>query len=157
MNAITVRSFKYNGQPHRSWPATLRQRSGTLITLDAVFQEPIAHPLIGHIPQGTLSTEFYWTDRWYSVFRFAAPDGALRCFYGNINLPVDFDGTTLRFVDLDIDLLVTPDYACHVLDLDEFQTNARRYGYPPELRRTCLQALRELMALARARRFPFDT
>ena len=77
MNAVTVRSFKYDGQPHRSWSATLRHRAGTLITLDAVFAEPVAHPLIGHIPQGTISTEFYWTDRWYSVFRFAAPNGAL--------------------------------------------------------------------------------
>ncbi len=57
--------------------------------------------------------------------------------------------------DLDIDVLVAPDYSCRVLDEDEFDAHERLYGYPPEFRRRARQALEEIDALVRARRFPF--
>ena len=39
--------------------------------LDAVFDEEIEHELLGTISSGTISTEYYWLDRWYNVFRFS--------------------------------------------------------------------------------------
>ena len=154
---ISVRACKYDGRVHRSWAAQLRERRGSLIVLDAVFAEEVRHPLLGTIAPGTRSTEYFWTDQWYSVFRFAETSGALRNYYCNINAPAEFDDHVLRFVDLDIDVLVAPDYSYSVLDTEEFAANATRFGYPAELCRRSAEALAELITLIETRRFPFTS
>ncbi|HEX8721001.1 MAG TPA: DUF402 domain-containing protein, partial [Pyrinomonadaceae bacterium] len=121
-----------------------------------VFAEEVRHPLIGTIEAGTLSTEFFWTDRWYSVFRFRKPGGALLKFYCNINTPARLAGGVLSFVDLDVDVLVEPDYSYAVLDEDEFERHAELYGYPADYRRAVRAALEEIIRLVEERRFPFD-
>lgn len=153
---IQVHSCKYDGRIHRRWHARVASREGSLVILDAAFEEEIRHPLLGTIARGTISTEYYWTDRWYSVFRFSEPTGALRNYYCNINTPVEFDGRVLSFVDLDIDILVAPDFSYQVLDLDEFAAHQLRYGYQPDVCRGANQALTELIALIEKRQFPFS-
>ena len=154
--AVVVHSCKYDGRVARKWAARLARREGPLLVLDAVFDELIEHPLLGTIRPGTLSTEYYWTDRFYSVFRFAEPSGALRNFYCNINTPARFDGRVLTYVDLDIDVLVAPDLSFRVLDEDEFALHAEQYGYPADLRAAARQSLAELITLIEGRRFPFN-
>lgn len=153
---IVVRSCKYDGRVTRSWPARVKRREGSLFVLDAFFAEEIRHALIGTIEAGTLSKEFFWTDRWYSVFRFQSPDGRLLKFYCNINTPPTFDSGALTFVDLDVDVLVQPDYSFQVLDEDEFERHAELYQYPQAFRTSVREALEELLHLIRKRQFPFD-
>ena len=81
--SILVHSYKYDGRLHRVWPARLFRLEGPLIVVEGSFGEEVEHPLLGLIKAGTLSTEFFWTDRWYSVFRFREPSGELRNFYFN--------------------------------------------------------------------------
>jgi protein associated with RNAse G/E len=154
---VEVHSCKYDGRIQRRWEARLRKHAGTLVVLDAAFDEEIRHEHLGTILSGTLSTEYYWTDRWYSVFRFAEPTGALRNFYCNVNTPPVFDGKILSYVDLDIDLLVAPDLSYRVLDEDEFDTNAAHFGYPLEVVTRTHAALEELIELIDRRAFPFDS
>src|SRR5918997_3063790 len=90
--AVRVDSLKFDGRLHRSWPARLVRREGSLLVLEGVFETEVRHALLGRISAGTLSTEFYWTDRWYSVFRFREPAGRLRNYYCNVNRPAEFDG-----------------------------------------------------------------
>ena len=153
---INVRSLKYDGRTHRQWSARLLEQKGPLVVLDGHFAEEVRHPLLGHIPRGTLSREYYWADRWYSIFCFRAPTGALQYYYCNVNAPFEFDGSVLSFVDLDIDILVAPDFSFRILDEDEFASNAALLNYPPEFRRRAREACRELIALIDARQFPFD-
>jgi uncharacterized protein len=152
---LTVQSLKYDGRVHREWRAELLRAEGSLLVVEGEFEEEVRHPLLGTIRAGTVSTEFYWHDRWYSVFRFREPTGALRNYYCNINTPARLHEATLTFVDLDIDVLVAPDYSCRVLDEDEFDAHEKLYGYPPEFRRRAFRALVEIGDLVRARRFPF--
>ena len=98
--------------------------------LDAVFQETVEHELIGTIASGTISTEYYWRDRWYNVFRFKAPETNETSFYCNVAAPPAFDGQILSYIDLDIDIVVAPDFSCQVLDLEDFEINAVRYCIP---------------------------
>lgn len=120
------------------------------------FDTEIDHPQLGNIKRGTISYEYYWTDRWYNVFRFHEPDGELRNFYCNINMPPRFDNGTLAYVDLDIDLLVWKDFSIELLDMDEFEENAGKFGYPDELRAKAYEALADLKTLIEKREFPFD-
>lgn len=153
---IRVASLKFDGRLHRSWPARLARREGPLLVLEGVFETKVQHTLLGTIAAGTLSTEYYWTDRWYSVFRFREPSGRLRNYYCNINRPVEFDNDTLSFVDLDIDVLVAPDFSYTVLDEDEFEAHAEQFGYDEALRERVRASLADLLGLIETRDFPFD-
>jgi len=148
--------LKYDGRGHRRWPAQIAKTEGSLLVLDAVFNEEIEHELLGTISAGTISTEYYWLDRWYNVFRFSDPNQTLKNFYCNINQPPSFDGHVLSYIDLDIDVLVAPDFTYKILDVDDFEENAKRYAYPDDVQTNARQALAELISLIEARAFPFN-
>ncbi len=125
--------------------------------LDAVFDEEIQHDLLGTISRGTISTEYYWLDRWYNVFRFSDSEQTLKRFYCNINVPPRFDGRILSYIDLDIDVLVEPDFTYQILDEDDFEQNAKRYPYPEDVQANAHAALAELIQLIESGSFPFNT
>jgi protein associated with RNAse G/E len=153
---IEVRAHKYDGLLHRTWDAELLRQEGSLVVLDARFSEEISHDLLGTIASGTHSLEYYWLDRWYNVFRFAQPDGKLRNFYCNINVPATLEGDVLSYVDLDIDILVQPDFSYQILDLDEFEKNSALYDYSIEVRQNAHRAVAELVTMIETRAFPFE-
>lgn len=153
---VIVRALKYDGRVHREWRARLVSRAGSLVVVEGVFAEEVRHAQLGTVARGTVSTEYYWTDQWYSIFRFREPGGALRNYYCNINCPAEFDGRVLTFVDLDIDVLVAPDFSFRVLDEDEFEQHAARYGYSREVRERVPLALAELCEMIERRQFPFQ-
>lgn len=153
--SILVQVYKYDGVLHRTWPAQLLRQDGSLIVLDARFPEEVVHDLLGTIAGGTHSLEYYWLDRWYNVFRFAQPDGSLRNFYCNVNVPAKFDGETLSYVDLDLDILVNPDFSYQVLDVEDFEKNVQRYGYPAEVEASARRTVDELVDMIETRQFPF--
>ena len=134
----------------------MAKSEGALLVLDAIFDEAIEHELLGTISSGTISTEYYWFDRWYNIFRFSDPDGTLKNFYCNVNSPPHFDGRVLSYIDLDIDVLVAPDLTYRILDVDDFAENAGRYNYPEDLQANARYALAELTTLIEARSFPFN-
>jgi hypothetical protein len=152
---ITVRANKYDGSAHRSWSAAVLWHDGPLLVLDAVFAAEVRHELLGTIERGTLSLEYYWLDRWYNIFRFQQPSGELRNYYCNVNIPPQFDGQVLSYIDLDIDILVNADFSYQILDQDEFEQNAAAYGYSDEVRAQAGRAVEELKDLIETRSFPF--
>lgn len=152
---ILVQACKYDGLMHRSWPAQILSQDGPLIVLDAEFSDEVVHDLLGTIAIGTHSLEYYWLDRWYNVFRFTHPGGELRNYYCNVNLPPTFDGEVLSYVDLDLDILVEPDFSYQILDAVDFETNVKLYRYPAEVETNARQAVDDLVTMIRAREFPF--
>jgi protein associated with RNAse G/E len=153
---ITVRAFKYDGREHRRWSAELLKQNGSLLVLDAYFPEEISHDLLGTIALGTHSLEYYWLDRWYNVFRFAQPNGELRNYYCNVNVPPTLDDATLSYIDLDLDILVAPDFSYQILDRDDFDKNAMLYNYSDHVQKNATQALGELVTMIETRVFPFS-
>jgi protein associated with RNAse G/E len=152
---LTVCVRKYDGAEHRRWQANVLEQQGSLIILDGAFSEEVDHDLLGRIARGTRSIEYYWLDRWYNIFRFSEDSGELKSFYCNINMPPVLAPGVLTYVDLDIDVLVEPDFSYQVIDLDEFQVNAARFGYPAEVQKRAHESLAELISLIEARQFPF--
>ncbi|HEX3281305.1 MAG TPA: DUF402 domain-containing protein [Pyrinomonadaceae bacterium] len=152
---IKVKTFKLDGKPHRTWNAELVSQDGPLLVLDGIFASDIEHDLIGTIAAGTRSVEYYWMERWYNVFRFSQPNGELRNYYCNISVPPSFDGRTLSYVDLDLDILVAPDFSYQILDVDDFERNCKAYGRAGEIRQHAQQAMDEVLGLIQTRQFPF--
>lgn len=152
---VSIRAHKYDGTEHRRWAAQLTSVQDSMIVVTGSFETEVNHPFLGRIERGTVSVEHYWTDRWYSVFRFTEPGGELRNYYCNVNAPTNFDGQVLTFVDLDIDILVTPELTYSILDEEEFAENVLRLKYPLEVQRSVRAAIDELVYMIENREFPF--
>lgn len=153
---VTVNSRKFDGKIHRSWQAELKTRSDSLLVLTGEFEQEIAHPHLGVIRRGTISEEFFWFDRWYSIFRFSEPDGAFRNFYCNLNMPPKFENNVLDYIDLDIDILVGKNFEYEILDADEFEQHSKIYNYSPDLIAKTRQTLDELCEMIRLKKLPFS-
>jgi len=153
---ITVRVLKYDGTEDRRWNARLERQENSLIVLHAAFDDEVQHDLLGNISGGTRTIEYYWLDHWYNVFRFLEEDSTTKLFYCNVNVPPVISGGILSYIDLDIDILVQPDFSYQVLDLDEFTVNAVRYRYSEQIKRQARSAVDELVSLIETRQFPFS-
>ena len=152
---VTINARKYDGKVHRSWQADLIAQEQTMMLFVGTFATDVMHPDLGLIEKGSVSYEYYWTDRWYNVFRFHTPAGTFRNFYCNINMPPTFGDGVLDYIDLDIDLLVHEDWTVELLDAEEFERNSALYGYGEDLKRTALAQVDRIQELIRTRRFPF--
>lgn len=151
---ITVNSRKMDGTIRRSWTCELVEQSDSLLVFVGTFDGDVRHPELGHIAAGTLSYEYYWLDRWYSIFRFHEPSGTLRNFYCNLNMPPVLRDGVLDYVDLDIDIVVWPDLSHKVLDREDYEQNARLLGYSEEVKEKVESTLKELLELIGAKDLP---
>ena len=152
---ITVISRKYDGRIGRSWKCRLVREEPPLLEFVGEFDREVVHSDLGLIRRGTVSYEYYWTDQWYNVFRFHEPEGELKYFYCNVNMPPAFKDGSLDYIDLDIDLLVRPDYSIIILDELEFEANAERFDIPEEVRQRAKASVDELTQMIERREFPF--
>ena len=104
----------------------------------------------------TITLEYFPAGRWYNVLSyFDATTGALERHFCNIIAPATWDGATLSYIDLDLDLTVSPTGVVTVEDVGDFRRNARRWHYPAAVRHGALAALRELRELAERGMPPF--
>ena len=153
---VTINSRKYDGKLYRSWKVGIVKKTSNPLEFVGEFEKDVSHPHLGVIRRGTISCEFYWLDRWYNVFRFHEPDGSLRNFYCNINMPPKFENGVLDYIDLDLDVVVWKDFSRQILDVEEFEENSRAFNYPDGLREKVCDSLSELIGLIDNRAFPFD-
>lgn len=153
---ITVNSRKFDLSIRRSWNCRLIERNGLFLLFKGEFENEVRHPDLGIIRPGTISYEYYWLGRWYNIFRFHEPDGSLRNYYCNINMPPTFENGVLDYVDLDIDVLVWPAFRYEVVDEADFEANATLFGYSDILRLKVYKTLDEIIGLIEKRKFPFD-
>ena len=72
-------------------------------------------------------------------------------------MPPTFDGEVLSYVDLDVDLLVNPNFSYQILDLDDFEANATIYNYPLDVRDSVHRAVSELIQMIETQAFPFNS
>jgi len=153
---VTVKSRKFDGSIRRSWTCSFIEQKETLLVFEGVFDFDVSHANLGFIRRGTVSYEYYWLDRWYNVFRFHEPEGGLRNYYCNINMPPVFENGVLDYVDLDLDVLVWPDFKYQILDREDFEQNAKRFTYSDEIRVNVNAAMNDVIRLIEKREFPFS-
>ncbi|MDP3766552.1 MAG: DUF402 domain-containing protein [Dehalococcoidia bacterium] len=153
---IHVRSTKYDGSPHWEFDSWfVLEKAPLLVTLNFAGQE--LQTWNGPWTNPYHTRNHFWTDRWYNVMRCDLPrGGGLDSWYCNVTTPAQYDGESLRYVDLDLDIRVSAGGETEVLDEDEFLENGERMGYPPEVIEHARGAVSELIALARGGQFPFE-
>ena len=162
---VTVRATNYDGQAHWVHPARLLQaRDDGFVQTETNAGLVVAREA-GHFTSPFNTRGHYWPDRWFNVIRLESHDSttrrwSLNGYYCNIASPVQFDGQTVGYVDLQLDVRVFagPEGALRyrLLDEDEFEAARQRYAYPDDLVQRCWRAVDEVIALVEARQFPFD-
>lgn len=157
LRRITVNSLKFDGTINRSWNCEFLGVCGERFDLRGEFEATVSHPDLGTIAARTLSYEYFWSDRWYSVFEFFDPDGSFRNAYFNINQPPSLEGENLSYIDLDIDVVVWPDGRVVVLDESEFREHSVLFGYPDEVVDAAREALASVLEIANSQTFPHFT
>ena len=151
-----INSRKFDGRVHRSWKADFVEKQDSLLIFVGEFEEEIRHPKLGVIRRGTISHEYYWLDRWFNIFKFHEPEGDLRNFYCNLNMPPRFENNVLDYIDLEIDVLVSKNFEIEILDREEFEENSKIFGYTDDLIAKTFETLDELLKLIEIRAFPFS-
>ena len=85
--------------------------------------------------------ETFFTDKWYNIFEiYDRDDGALKGWYCNLTKPAIIEAGQVSYVDLALDLWVTPDGRQTVLDEDELD----ELNLGDELKKKVYEGLREL-------------
>lgn len=88
------------------------------------------------IPAGTLSYGLYWRDRPYNVYRWVGAAGSVLAYYCNVATETRITPDVVDWLDLEVDVLITPDGRARVLDEDEL---------PEDLATSYRQALDEAL------------
>lgn len=153
---ITINSRKFDGSIHRSWECELLKETPKYFIFIGKFEHEVVHSKLGIIRRNTISYEYYFKDEWFNIFRFHEPEGKLKYFYCNINMPPDFQNSVLDYVDLDIDILVQPDFTFEILDEEEFAENSNKYKYKSKIISKVNTSIDKLLTLIKERNFPFD-
>jgi len=71
------------------------------------------------LPAGTLSFGYFWEDRYYNAYHWLTPDGVSLGIYFNISDSTRFMRENVCWRDIEVDILVTPDGRCRILDEKE--------------------------------------
>jgi predicted RNA-binding protein associated with RNAse of E/G family len=90
--------------------------------LEARFQQPDLELMEIVIQAGDRFIETYFSDRWYNIFEIHDRDNdRLKGWYCNIGKPAIMESdNVVSYVDLALDLWVSPDGTQTILDEDEF-------------------------------------
>lgn len=153
MNTITVIKNDHTGREVWRYEGRLLTRGATWVNLEAVFTRPDLHTPYYTIRQGDRFVEWFYSDRWYSLFEMHdVDDGHLTGWYCNVNRPAVLAVDTITTDDLALDLFVTPSGAITLLDEDEFAALPLDETTRAQARR----AVNEITRLVEARQPPFN-
>ena len=126
------------------YEGVLLERDENSITLEALFDRQDIPFMDTVLKKGDRFVEHYYTDRWYNIFAvYDRDDGMLKGWYCNVGKPAVIEDGILSYVDLALDLWVSPDGKQTVLDEDEFKA----LELDEELKAGALKGLDELKEL----------
>jgi hypothetical protein len=122
MSGITVIKRNIAGQETWRYSGQVLKRTSNAVILEARFNADDRHFLDIELKRGDRFVELYYSDRWYNIFQIHdRDDDALKGWYCNICQPAIFESEDrLSFIDLALDLWVSPSGTQTVLDQDEF-------------------------------------
>jgi protein associated with RNAse G/E len=120
---ISVRKRDENGQVTWEYTGKVLARGENFVSLEARFNRQDM-PFQGIVlKQDDRFVETFYTDHWYNIFEIHdRDDDALKGWYCNVGRPAVWDAPdTISYIDLALDLWVTPDGIQSVLDEPEFE------------------------------------
>ena len=153
MTEITVYKCDHTGAVVYQYEGILLERTASVVCLSARFDRDKVSLGFVTFVRGDVFTEWFYTDRWYNVFRVEdGSTGALKGWYCNITRPAVFAEDTVCADDLALDLFVMPNGNLIVLDEDEFEA----LDLPADERLAALRAVERIRHAVAGRAAPFS-
>ncbi len=149
----SIRVLKRDLAGHVTWQYEGRvlRREPNAVVLEAFFNRPDMPFVDTVFKQNDRFVETYYTNRWYNVFEVHdRDDGRLKGWYCNVSRPAEVGPETVSYVDLALDLWVSPGGKQTVLDEDEFAA----LNLDPDERAAARSALEELKAAFESKKPP---
>ena len=156
LRPITVISMKYDGTIRETYTGHLLEQVGPMIRVQVSAGTSIYKGTDRPATVTDNGIELYFTDRWYNVWHFLEHGINRYLWYSNIATPAKLEGTTLQWIDLDIDVCCHLDGSIKTLDYDEFQEHRFKMNYPNDLVERALAAHDDVIQLSETGAFPFD-
>jgi predicted RNA-binding protein associated with RNAse of E/G family len=94
-----------------------------------------------HLPEGSISVGYFWVHKPFNTYHWVDASQRSLALYFNICDSVSISREQIAWRDLTVDVLITPDTRCRVLDEDELPD-----GLDPELRASIAATSAELCA-----------
>jgi predicted RNA-binding protein associated with RNAse of E/G family len=119
---ITIIKRDPNGQHVLSYTGNVLQRDETSICIEAWFTLNPVDVALFTIERGDRMVEWFYTDRYYNVFRVHDGDSdTVKGWYCNITRPAEISQDSVASDDLALDVVIIPDGTYRILDDDEYQ------------------------------------
>jgi protein associated with RNAse G/E len=94
---------------------------------------------------------------YYSIFLFwNHTSDEFQCYYVNFQLPFQRNGMAVDTLDLDLDLIIRPDFSYKWKDVDDYQEGIAHGVILPEWCNEIESATSEVMERLEKRQYPFD-
>ncbi|HEY3063746.1 MAG TPA: DUF402 domain-containing protein [Chloroflexota bacterium] len=150
---VHVRKLRPDGEEIFAWDGAVLRCDQDGIVLRAEFNVDLVEREYATFRRGDVFVEFYYWVRPYNVFQVSSADGTLKGWYANLGLPAELEArqNELRYVDLALDLWVSPNGEHVVLDEDEL---AELLAQWPQLADTADRGRAALIELATNRQLP---
>ena len=154
-NQITIQALKYGNLLHYEWNTILLEKTDSHIFVLGEVGRQLHHYTKQNVfTMNNWTLEFFSFHSWFTVSADVV-DGRIVQYYCNINQPAKMEGSTVSFVDLDLDY-VQKNGIWKVVDEDEFASNAIKFAYPADLIQRAEQELIALKMRVSRKEFPFD-
>ena len=153
MAEIRVQKLNHRGDVVFAYSGEIVARGETWVCLQAHFNRDDIDAGAVVFRRGDLMTEWFYSDRWYNIFRIQdVDDGRLKGWYCNVTRPTVITQNAVAAEDLALDVFVTPSGELVVWDEDEFAA----LDLPPHDQAQAWAAVEALRREVKERRPPFD-
>ncbi|MEJ2209866.1 MAG: DUF402 domain-containing protein [Anaerolineae bacterium] len=151
---VLVQGYKADGTLYRWWWATVEASGPGEVVLVTPPGHRVEDPAGGWVSRYSIRS-YFWPGKWYSLLEVYLPDGGqpngkLRLveIYLNINSPVEIGEGKIRFTDHELDVSRKMPGAARIVDEDEFEEAATRFGYTADFQHFCYEVAHEAVEVA---------
>lgn len=161
-SSFVIKSFKHDGHLHRMWlqnwlvPESLMHESHlaesmmVLINSQTKIVEADGKEWVSRIP----GISFFIPGQWFNVVALIEDNGVR--YYCNVASPPYVNGNVITYIDYDLDVIRLPGGEVYVVDQEEYERHKLSYHYSSVVDAKVKQGLKELLALVKAGRSPFQ-
>jgi uncharacterized protein len=153
MNDFTVYKLNTLGETELSYQGEVIERGENFVCIRAPFT--FATRDLGYVTlkTGDMFTEWFYSDKWYNVFRVQDVDsGELKGYYCNLTRPAIINENDVKAEDLALDVFVKPDGSTLLLDENEYNALPLTENERTQVERS----VEEIQKLAREAVTPFE-
>lgn len=121
MTNIAVLKRGLNGEVTWRYEGQVLERGSNFVLLEAYFNRDDMLFMDIVLKREDRFVEWFYTDRWYNIFEiYDRDDEKFKGWYCNVGFPAVLEKDKVSYIDLALDLWVSPDGVQKVLDEDEF-------------------------------------